>query len=75
MSENELAEQRIERESVDAGADRKDQHRRGAVNSVTGANLATARLQEISNRSGGTWIRCTQDRKDAADRHIDVDVR
>jgi hypothetical protein len=60
-----------------AVADGQHEHRRGTVKRVAGGDLLRAGLQKISRgrRAGTTILRAAQDRKDAADRQVDVDVR
>jgi len=78
VRQHELAEVRIQRESGDPVADAEHEQRRRTVERIAGGDLGRARLQEVrlgdipaavDDGSGRA-----QDREDAADRHVDVDV-
>ena len=74
MRENELAKERVERERVCAGTDSEHEHGGWTVDRVARADLATARLQEIADDGVDARIWRAQNREDAADRHVDIDV-
>jgi hypothetical protein len=75
MSENELAELRLERKAVHPPADGQDDHRRRAVDRVSSTDLLRPRLQEVLRDGVVAWIRSTQNRENATDREVHVDVR
>ena len=58
-----------------AATERQHQHRRRTVDRVTGAHLPRARLQEVGSRGILFGRHGTRDGKEAADRHVDIDVR
>ena len=49
MRENEFAKEGVERERVCAGPDGEHQHGGRTIERITGADLASARLQEITD--------------------------
>ncbi len=75
MGQDELAELRLERESVHTCADGQDDHRRRAVDRIPGADLLRPGLQKVIHGGARTRIWRAQDREDAAKRGIDVNVR
>jgi len=70
MGQHEFAEQRVERKAMHARTDGEHQHRRGAIDRVTGADLARAGLQEIPRRCVLARARGVQDREHAAYRDV-----
>jgi hypothetical protein len=75
MSEDELAELRLEGKAVHPPANGQDDHRRRAVDRISSADLLRSRLQEVLGGGVLTWSRSTQNREYAADREVHVDVR
>ncbi len=75
MAEQELADRRIQREAVDAGAGRVDQHRRGAVQDVARSDLRRAALETVVERAPLPRRNLPVDAEDRPDGDVDVDVR
>ena len=74
MGQHEFTQRRIEREAVHPVADGEHQHGGGAIQRVTGGDLLHAGLKKISLQHIGPGLRPAQHRKNAADRHIDVNI-
>ena len=77
VGQHELAHHRVERETGHAIANAQHQHGGGAVQGVTGGNLAGTRLEEIGlgqRPALGGGVGCTQHTENAAHRHVHVDV-
>jgi hypothetical protein len=74
MGEDEVAALAVEREGVRAGAQRQHDHRRWAIDGITGHHLLAAGTQEIAG-FGIARGRPSQNGENGADRNVDVAVR
>ena len=75
VGQQKVANAAVQGEAVHALAGGVDQRRAGAVQGVAGRHLTpTAQMQGVHQRGAFFPLRATVDRKDGADRHIDIQV-
>mmetsp|Transcript_38700 Transcript_38700/g.90534 ORF Transcript_38700/g.90534 Transcript_38700/m.90534 type:complete len:397 (+) Transcript_38700:1162-2352(+) len=78
VRQHELTEIRVQREAGHAVADSQHEHRRRAIERIAGGHLRGTGLQEVGFGHVAATVdhvlRRTQDREDAADRNVHVDI-
>src|SRR5690606_13260075 len=74
VRQQKLANLRVQRKAVHAGAGRVDHHGARAIENIAGSHEFAPRLQDIFQPAALLPVETAEDGKDRADAYVDVDI-